>query len=167
MLADGAPEAKSTRYAHTQKSSTSLNLFSSLKLLFLVRNWHCWLLKAFTCQMRPGPQEKPTKTTVFRHHWQAWKVVRSIAAVCQRPRTPRNWLAFLFRFFVSFLWHANENSLQRWSSGLNSRFSVKLRKTALGSNDLSTLPLNGAGKQWSLHAPLKWRWEAMISPRSP
>ena len=56
-----------------------------------------------------------------------------------------------------------KNSAQRWSSDFQGLFRVKIRKMAQGSNDLSTLPLtpvscknqeNGAGKQWSLHAPL-------------
>ena len=81
--------------------------FSLLKLLFLVRNWHCWLRKAFPCKMTPQSREKTAKTAVFRHRWQAWKVVRSIGAVRQRPRTPRNWRCS-FAFFEIFLWHFNK-----------------------------------------------------------
>ena len=32
--------------------------FSLLKLLFLVRNWHCWSRKAFTRQMTPQIREE-------------------------------------------------------------------------------------------------------------
>ena len=113
--------------------------FSLLKLLFLVRNWHSWSRKAFTRQMTPQIREETAKTAVFRQRWQAWKVVRSIAAVRQRPRTPRNW-RFSFAFFESFLWHSIKNSMQRWSSDFQGLFCVK------------------SGK---------WLREAMISPRSP
>ena len=115
--------------------------FSMLKLLFLVRNWHCLSRKAFPRQMTPQSREKTAKTAVFRHRWQAWKVVRSIAAVRQRPRTPpRNWrCSFAFSrlsFDISI-----KNSVQRWSSDFQGLFRVKIRKMAQGSGDLSTLPL--------------------------
>ena len=58
VLEAGASGAKSKRYARTQKSSNSLISFSLLKLLFLVRNWHCWSLKAFSRQMTPQSLEK-------------------------------------------------------------------------------------------------------------
>ena len=115
--------------------------FSLLKLLFLVRNWHYWSRKAFPRQMTLQSREKKTaKTAVFRQRWQAWKVVRSIAAVRQRPRTPRN-RRCSFAFFETFLWHFNKNSVQRWSSDFQGLFRVKIRKMAQGSDDLSTLPL--------------------------
>ena len=78
--------------------------FSLLKLLFLVRNWHCWSRKAFPRQMTPQSREKTAKTAVFRHRWQAWKVVRSIAAVRQRPRTPRNWRCLIWFDLIYFTW---------------------------------------------------------------
>ena len=77
-----------------------LDSFSLLKLLFLVRNWHCCSRKAFPRQRTPRSREKTAKTAFFRHRWQAWKVVRSIGAVRQRPRTPRNWRCS-FAFFES------------------------------------------------------------------
>ena len=70
--------------------SEQFDSFSLLKLLFLGRNSHCWSWKAFPRQMTPQNREKTAKTAVFQHRWQAWKVVRSIAAVRQRPRTPRS-----------------------------------------------------------------------------
>ena len=80
------------------------DLFSLLKLLLLVRNWHCWSRKAFSRQMTPQRREKTT--AVFQHRWQTWKVIRSIAAVRWRPRTPQKWRRS-FAFFKSFLWHFN------------------------------------------------------------
>ena len=114
--------------------------FSLLKLLFLVRNWHCWSRKAFPRQMTPQSREKTAETAVFRHRWQAWKVVRSIAAVRKRPRTPRNWLCS-FAFFESFLWHFNKKQRTEVIFRLSRPVSCKNQE-------------NGSGKQWSLHAPL-------------
>ena len=116
--------------------------FSLLKLLFLVRNWHCWSRKAITRQMTSQIREWETaKTAVFRQRWQAWKVVRSIAAVRQRPRTPRNWRCS-FAFFESFLWHFNKKQ--------HAEVIFRLSRPVLCKNQE-----NGSGKQWSLHAPLK------------
>ena len=115
--------------------------FSLLKLLFLVRNWHCWSRKAFPRQMTPQSREKTAKTAVFRHRWQAWKVVRSIAAVRQRPRTPRNWRCSL-AFFETFLWHFNKKQRAEVIFRLSRLVSCKNQE-------------NGSGKRWSLHAPLK------------
>ena len=115
--------------------------FSLLKLLFVVRNWHCWSRKAFPRQMTPQSREKTAQTAVFRHRWQAWKVVRSIAAVRQRPRTPRNWPCS-FAFFESFLWHFNKKQRAEVIFRLSRPVSCENQE-------------NGSGKQWSLHAPLK------------
>ena len=115
--------------------------FSLLKLFFLVRNWHCSSRKAFPRQMTPQSREKTAKTAVFRHRWQAWKIVRSIAAVRQRPRTPRNWRCS-FAFFESFLWHFNKKRRAEVIFRLSRPVSCKNQE-------------NGSGKQWSLHAPLK------------
>ena len=125
--------------------------FLLLKLLFLVRNWHCWSRKAFPRQMTHQSWEKTAKTAVFRHRWQAWKVVQSIAAVCSaQGRHETGGVLSLFSrlsFDISI-----KNSVQRWSSDFQGLFRVKIRKMAQGSNDLSTLPLKGkfAGK-WIPH----------------
>ena len=115
--------------------------FSLLKLLFLLRNWHCWSRKAFPRQMTPEAEKKTANTAVFRHRWQAWKVVRSIAAVRWRPMTPRDWWCS-FAFFESFLWHFNEKQHAEVIFRFSRPVSCKNQK-------------NGAGKQWCLHAPLK------------
>ena len=114
--------------------------FSLLKLLFLVRNWHCWSRKAFTRQMTPQIREETAKTAIFRQRWQAWKGVRSIAAVRQRPRTPRNWRCS-FGFFQSFLCHFNKKQHAEVIFILPRPVSCKNQE-------------NGSGKQRSLHAPL-------------
>ena len=115
--------------------------FSLLKLLFLVRNWHCCSRKAFPRQMTPRSREKTAKTASIRHRWQAWKVVRSIGDVHQRPRTPRNWQCS-FAFFESFLRHFNKTQRAEVIFRLSRPVSCKNQE-------------NGSGKQWSLHAPLK------------
>ena len=115
--------------------------FSLLKLLCLVRKWHCWSRKAFPRQMTAQSREKTAKTAVFRHRWQAWKVVRSIAAVRQRPRTPRN-RRCSFAFFETFLWHFNKKQRAEVIFRLSRPVSCKNQE-------------NGSGKRWSLHAPLK------------
>ena len=126
--------------------------FSLLKLLFLVRNWHCCSRKAFPRQMTPRSREKTAKTAFFRHCWQAWKVVRSIGAVRQRPRTPRNWRCS-FAFFESFLWHFNKKQRAEVIFRLSRPVSCKNQE-------------NGSGKQWSLHAPLKtgWKYTFVLRP---
>ena len=91
--------------------------------------------------MTPQSRGKTAKTAVFRHRWQAWQVVRSIAAVRQRPRTPRNWQCS-FTFFESFLRHFNEK--QRGEVIFRHSRPVSCKNQE-----------NGAGKQWSVHAPLK------------
>ena len=124
--------------------------FSLLKLMFLVRHWHCWSWKAFPRQMTPQSREKNCENGRFRHRWQAWKVVRSIAAVRQRPRTPRNWRCS-FAFFESFLRHFNEKERAEVIFSFQGLSRVKIRKMAQGSNDLSTLPLINPPPSLSLH----------------
>ena len=92
-------------------------------------------------EWHPEAEKKTAKTAVFRHRWQAWKVVRSIAAVRQRPMTPRNWRCS-FTFFESFLWHFNKKQRAEVIFRLSRPVSCKNQE-------------NGSGKQWSLHAPLK------------
>ena len=137
-----APRGKIELVCTQSEVIEQFDSFSLLKLLFPVRNWHCWSRKAFSCQMTPQSWEKTAKTAVFRHRWQAWKGVWSIAAVHQRPRSPWDWqCSFAFSslsFDISI-----KNSAQRWSSDFQGLFRVKIRKMAQGSNDLSTLPLKG------------------------
>ena len=91
--------------------------------------------------MTPQIREKTAKTAVFRHRWQAWRVVRAIAAVRQRPRTPRN-RRCSFAFFETFLWHVNKKQRAEVIFRLSRPVSCKNQE-------------NGSGKRWSLHAPLK------------
>ena len=93
--------------------------------------------------MTPQSREKTCESAGFRHRWHAWKVVRSIGAVRQRPRTPRNWRCS-FAFFESFLWHFNKKQRAEVVFILSRPVSSKKQE-------------NGSGKQRSLHAPLNWK----------
>ena len=91
----------------------------------------CWkrallVTKGFYSPNDTQSREKTAKTAVFRHRWQAWKVVQSIEAVRQRPRTPRNW-RFSFTFFESFLSQSIKYNVQRWSSDFQGLFCVNIR----------------------------------------
>ena len=114
--------------------------FSLLKLLFLVRNWHCRSRKAFPRQMTPQSQEKNWENGGFSTPLTGMKSCTVDRGCRQRPRTPRNWRC-CFDFFSSLSFDISIiNSVRRWSSGFKSLFRVKIRKMAQGSNDLSTLP---------------------------
>ena len=114
--------------------------FSLLKLLFLVRNWHCWSPKAFPRQMTPQSRGKTAKTAVF-----STSLTGMASCTVDRDCTPApkdaTKLAVFFRFFRVF------PLIFQW-------------KTACRS-DLQTFKACFVWKSG------KWRWEAMISPRSP
>ena len=132
--------AKSNRYARTQKSSNSLIRFRCSNSCFLLETDIAGHERLFLAKWHPKSRKKTAKTAVFRHRWQAWKVVRSIAAVRQRPRTPRNWRCS-FAFFETFLWHFNRKQRAEVIFRLSRPVSCKNQE-------------NGSGKRWSLHAPL-------------
>ena len=62
--------------------------------------------------------------------------------------TPRNW-RYSFAFFESFLWHFNKKQRAEVIFRLSRPVSCKNQE-------------NGSGKQWSLHAPLKWQMETCL-----
>ena len=157
VLEAGASGAKSKRYARTQKSSNSLIRFRCSNSFFLLETGVTGHEKLFLAKWHPKAEKKTAKTAVFRHRWQAWKVVRSIAAVRQRPRTPWNWRCS-FAFFESFLWHFNKKQHAEVIFRLSRPVSCKNQE-------------NRPGKQWSLHAPLKseetclhFKWSS-VGPR--
>ena len=96
-------------------------------------------------------QRQSSKLSLIADRHDKSQVVRSIAAVRQRKDTTK--LAVFFRFFRAF---PATNSLQKWSSGLQLRSAFsKIQKTALVSNDLSTLPLKSKVEIFRrVHAPL-------------
>ena len=115
-----------------------------LKLLFLVRNWRCWSPKAFPRQMTPQSREKNCENGCFSTSLTGMKSC-TVDRGCTPPPKDATKLAVFFRFFrvfpLTFQW---KNSVQKWSSDFQGLFRVKIRKMALGSNDLSTLPLLSA-----------------------
>ena len=121
--------------------------FSLLKLLFLVKNWHCWSRKAFTRQVTSQSQEKKTAKRRFfdtadRH--ESCTVDRG----CTPAPKDATKLSMFFRFFFeSLLWHFNKK--QRAEVILRFSRPVSCKKQE-----------NGSGKQRSLHAPLKTSWHA-------
>ena len=128
-----APWGKSNRYAHSQKSSKSLIRFRCSNSCFLLATGIAGHERLFLAKLHPKAEKKTAKTAVFRHRWQAWKVVRSIAAELQRPRTPRNcWCSFAFFESSSSFDISIKNSVQRWSSDFQGLFRVVEKSGKLG-----------------------------------
>ena len=129
--------AQSNRYARTQKSSKEFDSFSLLKLLFLVRNWHCSSRKAFPRQSREKQWKRPFFDTADRHE-KLYGRSRLYASAQWRHET-----GGILSLFSSLSFDISiKNSAQRWSSDFQGLFRVKIRKMAQGSNDLSTLPFS-------------------------
>ena len=142
VIEAGASGAKSNRYARTQKWSNSLIRFHCSNSCFLLETGIAGHEGLLLAKWHHQIREETAKTAVFRQRWQAWKVVRSIAAARQRPRTPRNWRCS-FAFIESFLWQFNKKQ--------HAEVIFRLSRPALCKNQE-----NGSGKQWSLHAPLNF-----------
>ena len=103
--------------------------FSLLKLLFLVRNWHCWSGKAFPRQMTPQSHEDGR----FSSSLTDMKSCTVDHGCTPAPKDATK--------LESFLWHVNEKQ----------RAEVIFRPSRTVSCKYQE---NGAAKQWSLHAPL-------------
>ena len=127
--------------------------FSLLKLLFLVRNWHCWSPKAFPRQITTKAEEKLRRRPFFDIPDRHDKLYgRSGLYPSAQGRHETGGVLSLFSslsFDISM-----KISVQKWSSDFQGLFRVKIRKMALGSNDLSTLPLN---KQRKINQD-GWSW---------
>ena len=73
-----------------EKKMNRRHSFLLLKLLFLVRNWHCWSRKAFPRQMTPQSREKTAKTAVFAtadRHEKLYGRLRLYASAQRRNET--------------------------------------------------------------------------------
>ena len=116
--------------------------FSLLKLLFLVRNWHCCSRKAFPRQMTPRSREKTAKTAVFATSLTGMKSCTVDRGCTPAPKDATK-LAVFFRFFRVFPSTFQLKTACRGNLQTLDLFRVKIRKMAQGSNDLSTLPLSG------------------------
>ena len=136
-----APRGKIKSVSTHSEVIEQFDSFSLLKLLFLVRNWHCWSRKAFPRQMTPPSREKKLRKrrlfdTADRHE-KLYGRSRLYASAQGRHETG-GVLSLFSRpsFDISI-----KNSVQRWSSDFQGLFCVKIRKMAQVSDDLSTLPL--------------------------
>ena len=136
-----APQGKIKSIRTHSEVIEQFDSFSLLKLLFLVRNWHCWSRKAFTRQMTPKSEKKLRKRSFFDsadRHEKLYGRSRLYASAQGRHGT-----GGVLSLFSSLSFDISiKNSMQRWSSDFQGLFCVKIRKLAQGSNDLSTLPLN-------------------------
>ena len=75
--------------------------FSLLKLLFLVRNWHCWSRKAFPRQMTPQSREKKLRNGGFSTPLTGMKSHTVDHGCTPAPKDATN-LSVFFRFFGVF-----------------------------------------------------------------
>ena len=126
--------------SRTQKSSNSLIRFRCSNSCFLLETCIAGQERLLLAKWHPKPRKK-RRNGGFSTPLTCRKVVRSIAAVRQRPKTPRNWRCS-FAFFESFLWHFNKKQRAEMIFRLSWLVSCKKQE-------------NGSGKQRSLHAPLK------------
>ena len=117
--------------------------FSLLKLLFLVRNWHCWSRKSFPRQMTPQSPPKPRKNCEDGRFSTSLTGMKSctVDRGCTPAPKDATKLSVFFRFFRVF------PLIFQW-------------KTACRGH-LQTFKASFVYKSG------KWRLEAMISPRSP
>ena len=122
--------------------STTTDRTTSYRWYFVTLSWSFFPVLSPQCRgfLLDG-QRQSSKLSLIADRHDKSQIVRSIAAVRQRKVATK--LAIFFRFFRAFLgtfqWQtACKSNLRVFSWGLH---SAKFRKTALGSKDLSTLPL--------------------------
>ena len=136
----GAPEQNRIG-THALRSHRTFWSFSQLKLLFLVTKSQCWSWKAFSRQMTHQGKEKTAKTAVFWIGLIGMKVLYSRSRLYASAQG-RHETGGVLSLFSSLSFDISlKNSVQKWSSDFQGLFREK--KSG------------------------KWRWEAMISPRSP
>ena len=135
-----APRGKSNRYARTHKSSNSLICFRCSNSCFLLETGIAGQERLFLAKWHPKAEKKLRRWPFFDiadRHEKLYGRSRLYASAQGRHETGcvLSHLSSL-SFDISL-----KNSVQRWSSDFQGMFRVKIRKMALGSNDLSTLPL--------------------------
>ena len=121
--------------------------FSLLKLLFLVRNWHCWSPKAFPRQMTPQSREKLRRRPFFdtaERHEKFYGRSRLYASAQGRHEIGDVLSLFSSLSFDISMKKERAEVIFR----LQGLFCVKIKKMALGSNDLSTLSLSWWTTSW-------------------
>ena len=130
------------RFARTQKSWNNLIAFRRLHSCFLLE-LALLVLKDFHLPIDTPKSRETREDGRFSTALTGMKNCTIDSGCTPAPRDATK-LSVFFRFFESFLWHFNKNSVQRWSSDFQGLFRVKIRKMALGSNDLSTFPSEGS-----------------------
>ena len=118
MLEAGASEQNRIG-THALRSLKQFDSFSLLKLLFQVRNWHCWSRKAFPRQMTPKAGKKTANTAFFNitdKHEKLYGRSRLYASAQGRHET--GGVLSLFRVFhLIFQWKtASRSDLQTFKA---------------------------------------------------
>ena len=88
--------------------------FSLLKLLFLVRNWHCWSRKAFPRQMTPKAEKKNCKDGRFSTSLTGMKSCTVDRGCTLAPNDATRLVVLFFSLFSSLSFDISmKNSVQR------------------------------------------------------
>ena len=140
------------RYARTQKSSNSLILFRCSNSCFLLETNIAGHQRLFLAKWHPKAEEKLRRQPFFDiadRHDKLYGRSRLYASAQGRHKT-----GGVLSLFSSLSFDISmKNSVERWSSDIQGLFRVKIRKMALGSNDLSTLPLSVQKQEKSMLWP--------------
>ena len=132
---------KSNRYARTQKSSNSLILFRCSNSCFLLETNIAGHRRLLVAKWHPKAEEKLRRQPFFDiadRHDKLYGRSRLDASAQGRHET---YCRCSFTFSSLSFDISMKNRVERWSSDIQGLFRVKIRKMALGSNDLPTLPL--------------------------
>ena len=101
---------------HALRSHRTVNSFSLLKLLFLIRNWHCWSRKAFPRQMTPKAVKNKLRKRRFFDTADRREKVYGRSRLYARAQG-RHETGCVLSLFSSLSFDISiKNSLQRWSS---------------------------------------------------
>ena len=140
-------------YARTQKSSNSLILFRCSNFCFLLETNIAGHQRLSSPNDTPKAEEKLRRRPFFDiadRHDKLYGRSRLYASAQGRHET-----SGVLSLFSSLSFDISmKNSVQRWSSDIQGLFRVKIRKMALGSNDLSTLPLRRDQKVIFVKSPI-------------
>ena len=160
---DRARSRRLNRYARTQKSSKSFTFYGCSNSCFLSETFIAGHLRLYSPNESHYPKNK-CQDSRFSTSLSDMKSCPVDRGCMSAPKNAANWQCS-FVSFVSFIWHFTEKQLTelifRSSSGL---FSVKIRKTVLGSNDLSMLPLK-QGLNWAKFTNATAHWSASLNYR--
>ena len=147
----GGGGGESNWYVRTQKSSNSLIRFRCSNSCFLLETDIAGHERLFLAKWHPKAEEKLRRRPFFDiadRHEKLYGRSRLYARAQGRHET-----GGILSLFSSLSFEISmKNSVQRWSSDFQDLFPVKIRKMALGSNDLSTLPLSSNAQTSPAHS---------------